>query len=65
MTNKRTGTLLFVSTAPGDALRAARRLVERSVIATSAKLGWQLDYIDGQLFVDPYDETALLAAVRK
>src|SRR5262249_55618197 len=59
----RPGTLLFVSTAPGDALRAARRLVERSAIASSATLSWQLPYIDDQLPVNPYDEAALISAI--
>src|SRR5215469_15847241 len=59
MTDVGKGTLLFVSSAPGDALRAARRLFQRSAIVSSAPLTWQVQHVDDQLTVNPYDPTAL------
>jgi biotin carboxylase len=63
MSDVRSGTLVFVSVAPGDALRAARRLAERSALVTPAQLTWQLQHIDDQLNVDPHDTAALCSAV--
>ena len=63
MTELKSGTLLFVSLAPGDALRAARRLVERTAIVTTGPLSWQLQHVDDQLAINPYDIEALCDAV--
>ena len=63
MTDLRNGTLLFISSAPGDALRAARRLVKRSAIVSTTQLSWQLQHVDDQLTVDPYNPASLCEAV--
>jgi biotin carboxylase len=47
-------TILFVSAATGDALRAAKRLGLRVVVLTDMELTWQRQYVDHQLAVCPY-----------
>jgi hypothetical protein len=47
-------SILFMGFAPGDALRAAKRLGLNVVMATDAQLTWQTDFIHEQISISPY-----------
>src|SRR5437868_5309408 len=56
-------TILMVSMAPGDALRAARELGLRVALLSDAELSWQRQYVHDQITVSPYDPEGVLTAV--
>src|SRR5437016_5364896 len=60
MTFKRAGTLIFISMAPGDVLRAALQLFECVAIVFDNDLPWQLTQVFEQINVSPFDETELV-----
>src|ERR1051325_4723015 len=55
-------TLLFVSMASGDALRAAKRIGLRVVMLTDLELTWQRQYIDEIIALTPFDRQQALEA---
>jgi len=56
-------TLLFVSMASGDALRAAKRLGLRIAMLTDLNLTWQQQYIDDVINISPYDQQRTIDAI--
>jgi biotin carboxylase len=56
-------TILFISMASGDALRAAKRLGLRVAMVTDLKLTWQSQYVDEVIAVTPFDQHQILDIV--
>src|SRR5438105_3456035 len=55
-------TLLFLSMASGDGLRAAKRLGLRVAMLTDLELTWQREYIDDVIPISPFNRHQTLEA---
>ncbi|WP_423069064.1 ATP-grasp domain-containing protein [Devosia sp. CN2-171] len=56
--------IVFVSTAPGDALRAARKYGLEIWMVADGTLTWQRDLVDRQVDVSPYDVDAMVPVMQ-